>query len=65
MTLVVLVDAAEEQLREIDAWWRRNRPAAPTLVIDELARCVSLLESSPELGVRFHRTRVRASGVSS
>jgi plasmid stabilization system protein ParE len=58
MTTVVVVDAAEEQLREIDEWWKRNRRAAPTLVMDELARCVRLLESSPDIGVRFHRTRV-------
>lgn len=58
MTTVVLVDSAEEQLREIDAWWKRNRPAAPTLVMDELTRCASLLESSPDLGVRFRRTAV-------
>ncbi|HWO22684.1 MAG TPA: type II toxin-antitoxin system RelE/ParE family toxin [Kofleriaceae bacterium] len=58
MTTVVMVDSAEEQLAEINEWWRRNRRAAPTLVIDELARCVSLLESSPDIGVRFHRTAV-------
>lgn len=58
MTTVVIVDAAEEQLAEIDEWWREHRPAAPTLVVDELARCVSLLEASPDLGVRFHRTPV-------
>jgi hypothetical protein len=34
MTTVVLVDAAEEQLREINEWWRRNRRAAPMLVMD-------------------------------
>ena len=36
MITVAIVDSAEEQLREIDEWWRRNRSAAPTLVVDEL-----------------------------
>jgi plasmid stabilization system protein ParE len=58
MTSVVIVDAAEEQLGEIDAWWKQNQRAAPTLVMDELARCVRLLESSPDIGVRFHRSAV-------
>ncbi len=58
MTTVVVVDEAEEQLREIVEWWRANRRAAPTLVIDELGRCTTLLESSPDIGTRFHRTFV-------
>ena len=35
MTTIVVVDEAEQQLREIDEWWRTNRSEAPTLVIDE------------------------------
>jgi len=35
-----------------------NRDASPLLVMDEFNRCVSLLESSPDAGVRFHRSRV-------
>lgn len=58
MITVVIVDSAEAQLREINEWWRQHRPAAPTLVLDELAGWIRLLQSSPELGVRFHRTPV-------
>lgn len=56
MTTVVLVDSAEEHSREIQDWWVRNRRAAPTLFADELARYVSLLESSPDIGRRFFPT---------
>lgn len=58
MTTVVVVVDAEEQLREIDAWWIVNRPGAPTLVLDEFERCVTLLQHSPDIGVRFHRAAV-------
>jgi plasmid stabilization system protein ParE len=58
MITVVVVDAAEEQLREIGEWWMANREASPLLLMDEFERCVSLLESSPDVGVRFHRSSV-------
>jgi plasmid stabilization system protein ParE len=58
MTAVVLVDDAEEQLGDIVAWWDDHRPKAPGLVFEELARCTRLLESSPDIGLRFHRTPV-------
>ena len=58
MTTVVVVDEADAQLREIVEWWVANRQAAPTLVIDEFERCVTLLESSPDIGTGFHRTTV-------
>jgi plasmid stabilization system protein ParE len=58
MTTVVVVEEAEAQLSEIVAWWLVNRPAAPTLALDEFERCVKLLESSPDIGTTFHRTDV-------
>ena len=58
MTTVVVVDEAEEQLHEIIEWWIENRSDAPTLVLDEFERCMNLLESSPDVGLRFHRTLV-------
>jgi len=58
MITVVLVDAAEEQLDEIVEWWKIHREANPTLVMDELERCVTLLESSPDAGARFHHSQV-------
>lgn len=58
MTTVVIVDVAEAQLLEIAAWWTANRHAAPDLVIEELERCVTLLESTPDAGMPFHRASV-------
>jgi len=58
MTTVVLVGPAEEQLQEIAEWWMAHREASPLLVLDEFDRCVSLLESSPDAGARFHRSGV-------
>jgi plasmid stabilization system protein ParE len=58
MTTVVIVDAAEEQLGEIVEWWAAHREASPLLVTQEFDRCVSLLEASPDVGVRFLRSRV-------
>lgn len=58
MTTIVVVDEAEQQLLEIDEWWRANRLEAPALVVDEFARCTTLLESSPDIGTGFHRTAI-------
>jgi len=57
-TVVVIVDEAEAQLRELVEWWTANRPAATDLLEQELASCVALLETAPEAGVRFTRTQV-------
>ena len=58
MTTVVVVVDAEEQLREIVDWWRTNRPAAPSLPLDEFERCMTLLMHSPGVGARFRRSEV-------
>jgi len=58
MTTVVVVHEAEEQLREIVDWWVANRRLAPTLVVDEFERCMTLVENSPDIGTGFHRTAV-------
>lgn len=58
MTTVVIVDVAEAQLLEIVEWWSANRRAAPDLVLEEFERCVTLLESTPDVGTSFHRTPV-------
>jgi hypothetical protein len=55
---VILVDPAEEQLHEIAEWWLTHREASLLLVMDEFDRCMSLLESSPDAGARFHRSSV-------
>jgi plasmid stabilization system protein ParE len=58
MTAVVVVIEAEDQLREIDEWWSTNRRDASTLVVDEFERCMTLLESSPDIGTGFRRTTI-------
>jgi plasmid stabilization system protein ParE len=58
VTTVVVTDEAEQHLREIVEWWVVNRPAAPTMVVDEFVRCVSLLSIAPDAGPRFRRTDV-------
>jgi plasmid stabilization system protein ParE len=42
-----------EQARAVDAWWRENRPAAPSLFADELASALRLLRRTPEMGAPY------------
>lgn len=58
MTTVVFVADAEQQLHSIVEWWEAHRPAAASLVRDELERCVRLLEHSPDAGGSFQRSKV-------
>jgi hypothetical protein len=59
MTTIVMTPLAEDQLQEVGEWWRAHREASPLLVADELDRCLTLLESSPDVGARFHRSHIR------
>jgi plasmid stabilization system protein ParE len=58
MTTVVVVADAEEQLREIVDWWFAYRREAPTLVLEEFERCVTLLGHTPDVGTSFRRARI-------
>jgi len=49
---VLIVPEADEQIREINDWWRENRPAAPDLFAEELAAAISLIEVWPLVGRR-------------
>jgi plasmid stabilization system protein ParE len=53
---VLIVEAAEAQIRRTIAWWQEHRPAAPRLLVEELARALLLLEEAPEAGA-VARTR--------
>jgi len=54
MTVRILVaPEADDQAQKIDTWWRRERPAAPGLFIEELAAAFALLTDAPEAGRRY------------
>jgi plasmid stabilization system protein ParE len=44
---------ADEHARRFDAWWRMERPDAPHIFVDELARAISLIGAMPAVGARF------------
>jgi plasmid stabilization system protein ParE len=50
---VEVSDEAAAQARDIDAWWRENRPAAPELFTDELEWALRALGDTPSLGVTY------------
>lgn len=43
---------ASRQVREAEAWWRRNRTAAPDAIQEELQRAFALIASQPGAGGR-------------
>jgi plasmid stabilization system protein ParE len=51
---------AEQQADRAERWWVENRPAAPSLFIDELDRTFRLIRESPGVGVPWP---ARRSGV--
>jgi len=50
---VRLTDIAEGHAERIDAWWRKNRPAAPELFMQELGAVIVLLGTAPETGEKY------------
>lgn len=50
---VELSEEADEQVREIDAWWREHRRAAPDLFTDELDAALLALGAMPTLGTTY------------
>ena len=47
---VIVVPAAEAQARQIDEWWKENRPAAPDLFTDEFDSLLIDLADMPFIG---------------
>lgn len=47
---VVVTPEAAEQIRIIDSWWRRERPAAPRLFSEEFAGALVLIAGAPVAG---------------
>lgn len=55
---IVVTPEAEAQIRIIDSWWRRERPAAPGLFAEELASSFALLSNAPLAGRHYHHATV-------
>jgi plasmid stabilization system protein ParE len=49
---------SDAQIREIDAWWRRNRPLAPDLFLDELSASFAVIGHAPHIGRLYRRSPV-------
>ena len=49
---------ADEQIRTVHAWWRRHRPAAPDMFVNELASAFTLIGDAPHLGHPYRRSPV-------
>lgn len=58
MTRVIVGPRAEAQALAADAWWRRNRDAAPDLFVTELDRALRRLANDPQAGRKYERHRV-------
>lgn len=50
---VELSAEAQSEVERIDAWWRENRPAAPSLFAEELEAALHTLAETPAAAVRY------------
>ncbi|MGH7858935.1 MAG: type II toxin-antitoxin system RelE/ParE family toxin [Candidatus Binatia bacterium] len=50
---------ASQQIQEADAWWEKNRLAAPGAVREELEQAFALLSAQPGVGARARNARLR------
>lgn len=44
---------ARGHIEKVQAWWRKNRPAAPYLFLDELVAAEALLRADPTFGLVY------------
>jgi plasmid stabilization system protein ParE len=49
---------ADAQIREIDSWWRRNRPVSPNLFADELEIAFDTIGHAPHIGRLYRQSTV-------
>jgi plasmid stabilization system protein ParE len=56
---VVVSEPAEQQLRAIDDWWRRNRLAATELFAQEFASAIDTLAAHPGVGAPVRRRKFK------
>ena len=50
---------ADVLIDELESWWRENRSAAASQVLDEVGRVIALLSERPELGVPYKQRGLR------
>ena len=55
---VRITPEADDQIGAIDDWWRRNRPAAPDLFVDELAASFETIGHTPQIGRLYRQSPV-------
>ncbi len=57
---IIISKRARRHVERAASWWLENRPAAPSLFVDELVRAQQLLMQYPEVGVVYatHRTGI-------
>lgn len=55
---VEITARAARQIREADAWWRRNRPAAPDALRQQLGWALALIAQQPFAGARADQVRL-------
>lgn len=49
---------ADAQIRDIDRWWRTNRPSSPGLFADELAASFEMTSDLPQIGRLYRESPV-------
>ena len=52
--------AAKDDIERALAWWKRNREKAPDALAEELDRALTLIATSPFIGVRSSGAKSRA-----
>ena len=56
---VLFSSAAAREFSVAVEWWRENRPAAPTLLEDEMQALIQRLAESPNIGTPVAHLRVK------
>ena len=49
---------ADAHVREIDQWWRLNRPASPNVFAEELAASFEIIGHAPNIGRLYRHSPV-------
>ena len=49
---------ADAHIREIDSWWRGNRPASPELFVEELTAAFDIVGHAPHIGRLYRQSPI-------